>query len=265
MLTVATSHHPDAAHEETGLLHQPGQITFGMEVIAEDGRVGNIRRMLPEWRADEPTHLVLHMEGGTGPHVIVPLRWAIRVTPERVVLRARRRHLTRMLQLRPDDDLAAEIRQALAASPALRSPRDLHAVKVAVCDGVAFLSGYVRTLLRAVDADLLAHQIPGIVEVRNDLIIDDDLKQAVVNALRRDPHLHIVDLSVEAELGTIRIRGRAASPEQCALALLTARRVEGVSRVVCAFDVEPPEIEVQVAPAISQRQFQLQWSRPAAA
>ncbi len=264
MLTVATQHRHDIDPIETALPHQHGRITLGMEVIGEDGRLGKVRRVLPEWRADEPTHLVLHLEGDKASQAIVPLRWAIQVTPERVVLRARRRHLLRLPRLRPDDELAAEIRQALATSPAFRSPGDLHALEVVVGDGVASLSGHVRTLLGAVEADLLAQNVPGIVEVRNDLIVDDELKRVVVDALRRDPHLQISHLSATADLGTIRLRGRAASPEQCALALLIARGIAGVRAVVCEFDVNPPDIEVQVVPPTSLRQFRLEWTRPAA-
>lgn len=263
MVTVATPRQTKAAPEEAGMSRRHRPIAIGMEVIAEDGRVGNVRRVLPEWATTSPTHLVLHVEEGTSSHVIVPLRWAIQVTPERVVLRARRRHLARLPQLRPDNELAAEIRLALASSTAFRSPGDLHGINVSVCDGVAFLTGHVRTLLRAVEAEMLAQEISGIIEVHNDLTVDDELKQAVVDALRRDPQMDIVDLSVEVELGTIRLRGRATSPEHCALVLMRTRGIEGVSRVVCLFDVDPPSIEVRGAPAISRSQVQMQWSRPA--
>ncbi len=138
-----------SANEHGGRLLR--SIDHAMEVVGEDGSLGQVRRVLPEWHGATPTHVVVEAEKAE--LVIVPLGTAKEITPERITVRLRRRHLLRLPRLRPDADVAAAIETALREAPAFRGRDDLDVIRVRVVDGVAELHGNARSLLRALQIE----------------------------------------------------------------------------------------------------------------
>src|SRR3989304_4589215 len=83
---------------------------------------------------------------------------------------------------RPDAELLQAVRDALAAHPYLTAD-DRRAVSVDVADGVAHLSGNVRTLPAEASVREAAASVPGVGEVRSTVVGDRTLETAVGRAL----------------------------------------------------------------------------------
>lgn len=252
----------DVAAVEASATTRP-PITAGMEVTGREGCLGWVRDVLPSWNTTSPTHIVVETNTANLSTVIVPLHWATAISPTRITLRARQRHLARRPILRPDSELAEEIRTALTAAPSFQQPDALAAMEVVVEGCVAYLRGNTRSMLQVLDADLLAAQVRGVVEVRNELISDDEIEQAVERDLRQAPSLPITDLWVKSRLGVVRVGGRVRCAEQCAHALLLARQVAGVRSVVNEVTVEPEPKDNPTTTVVPPQILSMGWCRPA--
>jgi osmotically-inducible protein OsmY len=84
--------------------------------------------------------------------------------------------------------------------------------------------------------------VPGVLDVEDELVADDQLVAQVERALRADARLEIEDLEVVALLGMVELLGRVPSPDQREAAVETARRVSGVEDVVSKLEVTRPEV-----------------------
>ena len=241
-------------HEQPPSLFLPGN--RAIEVVGEDGRLGHVRRVLPSWHGATPTHLVVEAEEvGL---VVLPLDQAKDITPQRITVRMRRRQLRRLPQLRSDAELAAEISAALSEAPMFRRRDDLDVIDVRVIDGVAELQGNARSLLRALHVEQVAEQVNGVVDVRNKLIIDDDLARTAAAALTHEPRLHLDELCISAVLGVVHIRARAGSITDCAGVLLAVQPIAGLRGVEGEFELARASTD----PGDLPRQMSLHWRRP---
>ena len=101
------------------------------------------------------------------------------------------------------------------------------------------LRGNVRNSTRKWEAELIARRVPGVLDVRNELIPDDALEREVERTLRHDERLHVEDLRAEAILGLVHLRGRVPAQEQRELAAQLVRHVIGVQAVNNALRVDP--------------------------
>jgi osmotically-inducible protein OsmY len=96
--------------------------------------------------------------------------------------------VTNRLKIRPDAEILAltdteiadEIRDALARNPYV----ERFDVMVTVEDGIAYLTGTVDTTFEKIEAENAASLAPGVVAVRNDLVVDVDTV-----AMTYDPYL----------------------------------------------------------------------------
>lgn len=205
-------------------------IRAGMHVCCQDGSIGRVVRLAPDW-VDRPSHLVVQ----TGPlvvhEIVLPLHWIVQITSDQVVLRVRRRHLARILPCATDDQLRAEVREALHDTPTFQEADAFLRIEVAAHDHVVTLRGNVRTLWRALLAETIARQVPGVWDVHNQLIGDDEIEDAVLLALRHEQRLHPSALRVQSMFGQITLLGKLRATEEATLAMLLARRVPGVRTI----------------------------------
>lgn len=215
------------------------EIRRGTLVRCQDGVIGRVVGLAPEW-VDHPTHLVVQAGPLVPQEITLPLQWVAQVTPDQVVLRVRRRHLERALPRVTDDMLQAEVQEALYNTPQFRPDDAFRSIEVTAQDQVVTLRGNVRTTWRALLAEIIARQVRGVWDVRNELLGDDELADAVTQALRRERRLQIGALNVQSQLGQVTLRGHVRTAEDAALAQLVARRVGGVRSLANALVVRPP-------------------------
>lgn len=202
-------------------------IRAGMAVRCVDGAIGRVVGLAPAW-LERPTHLVVETGPLTPNPIAIPLQWVGQVTSDQVLLQVRRRQLARLRPCVTDELLRAEVCEAVYNIPTFRADDAFLMIDVAVSDHVVTLRGHVRTLWRALLAETVARQVPGVWEIHNQLIGDDELAEAVMQAVRREPRLHAPTIRAHATLGQVTLSGKVRAAEEATLALLLARRVPGV-------------------------------------
>jgi osmotically-inducible protein OsmY len=113
--------------------------------------------------------------------VIVPYEWVDRIEEESVYLSANKDDLQALPDERPDSTLVVEVERALWEDVILRrtAARGIHVT--AGC-GVIVLEGYVSSSAHKARAGEAARRVPGVLAVRNRLVVDDDLKIAAARA-----------------------------------------------------------------------------------
>lgn len=205
-------------------------IRAGMGVRCQDGSIGRVVGLAPDW-VDRPTHLLVQTGPLVSHEIALPLQWVAQVMPDQVVLHVRRRHLARVLPCVTDDQIQAEVREALHDAPTFRADDAFLMIDVAARGHVVTLGGHVRTLWRALLAETIARQVPGVWDVQNQLIGDDEVEDAVMQALQHERRLHPSALRVQSLFGQITLRGKLRTAEEATLALLLARRVPGVRTI----------------------------------
>jgi len=113
-------------------------------------------------------------------------------------------------------------------------------IEVTCNDGLVTLSGVTRSRPMKHMAEILARQVPGVREVRNELVTDPDIEASAALALGMDEHLRKAGgrIRVKSILGVLYLEGDvAAATLEEAEALKEraeeiAEQVEGVIRVV---------------------------------
>jgi osmotically-inducible protein OsmY len=139
---------------------------------------------------------------------------------------------------RPDAEIAADIHQALRGYAPLCAAAP--PIQVEVGDGVVILRGVVRGGALRHAAGRLAAEVVGVESVRNELLADPDIEQAVAQALATHPYARLVTepVLVKSYLGEVTLTGQVASQIQQMIAESVARTVPGVSDVVNELVVE---------------------------
>ncbi len=136
---------------------------------------------------------------------------------------------------RPDPELLQAVRDALAAHPYLTAD-DRRAVSVDVADGVAHLSGNVRTPQAGASVRDAAASVPGVSEVRSAVVDDRVLETAVGRALDAAGMFRHGRLYVRAALGQVTLEGYISTARPAA-DIVKAAAVPGVRSVVAAMEV----------------------------
>jgi osmotically-inducible protein OsmY len=201
-------------------------IITGTRVEALDGPVGIVDRVLLDAKTHRATHFVLRKGLLFGYDLIVPVDWAIKITPERVALDVSKEELAHLPEYRPDDELASDVEQALWDDEILRRV-DFPLLRASVRDGSVTLEGYVVTSAHRRRAEEIVRQVRGVLGVDNRLIGDDDLEIAVAQALGRDERTQRHLIRVRSEHGVVHLDGEIV-PAASAI----ASAVPGVRQVV---------------------------------
>jgi osmotically-inducible protein OsmY len=126
----------------------------------------------------------------------------------------------------PDDELKMDVVEALWNDDLLRRV-DLPFVRVTVQDGIVTLEGNVVTGIHRLRAEEIVRKVPGVLDVQNHLIGDEELEIAVAQALGRDERTRRQLIRVRAVQGIVRLAG-----EVTAAAEEVAAHVPGVREVV---------------------------------
>lgn len=138
---------------------------------------------------------------------------------------------------RPDSDLQQEVEAVIFDVTPLHV--DMKGISAHVLDGVAYLDGNVSSGLRA---DIVRDQvsgIPGILEVKSNLVGDDRLAADIAMALGRDPRTRDLPIGVYPRLGVVRLSGAVHNGQQKEAAAEIARNMPGVRSVINDLIVNP--------------------------
>jgi osmotically-inducible protein OsmY len=228
---VATHLGSDAriAHQGS-LVGQAIALRRGQVVWCNDGRAGRVDLLLLDFFG-QVRHFVIRKALLLGRDVIVPVEWVRQIDERGVWLAVARAALDRLPHYRPDDDIAADVDQALWKDDVICAT-DYYTIDVAVRGGVVYLGGYAATPVSKARAEVAVAEIAGVLQVENQIMTDGELVAAVEQAFARVPLLRGQRLFVHAEHGEVYLSGYATSQDVRAVAEEIAANVPRVRTVV---------------------------------
>ncbi len=116
---------------------------------------------------------------------------------------------------------------------------DLKGMTIRVLDGVLYLDGNISSSLRADIAQDQVYGVQGLLEIKNNLVGDDQLAADLARALGQDPRTRDLPIGVYPKLGVVRLSGGVHTPQQKAAAEEIARQFPGVRSVDNNLIVDP--------------------------
>jgi osmotically-inducible protein OsmY len=129
-----------------------------------------------------------------------------------------------------DEEVKERVEAALREHPEL-GRLDAGAIEVSSSNQFVLLKGHARNRQSAAKAVLIAALTTGVLGVKHQLILDDELEKAIKQALAADPLATTANIQVGVTLGMVSLTGVAPSPEVARAAEAAASRVPGVLAV----------------------------------
>lgn len=125
------------------------------------------------------------------------------------------------VSVRPDERLDSDIAADVVARLWDRPDMSLRGLDVDVKDGIVTLSGSVGGFSEKQEAELLASEVRGVREVRNELALeypssrsDDAIRQDIVSAIGRDAYLVGLPIEVSVREGRVTLNGSVGNAYQ---------------------------------------------------
>ncbi len=212
-------------------------IQVGLKVVALDGEVGHVSRVLVDAATDQISHFVIHQGLLFPQERLVPADWVSSITTEVITLAVPRSDLSALPEYRPDEELTAEIINVWMADPAVQAILTYSDVRATVHDSVAVLEGYVWSSAQRRRLEAMARSVPGVLGICNKIVADDELYEAVTRALAEDPRTWERDIRVQSYLGIIHLHGAVPDKETRAAAARVAAQVPEVKDVINLVEV----------------------------
>lgn len=202
-------------------------IRRGQRVLAADGPIGRVDQVLVDAATGQVKHLVVRRGLLFSRDVAVPADWVSTMEDDRVVLEASRDAVARLPLYLPDDELERDVEEALQREELLRVLAV--PVRAEVTDGVVRLRGHVHSRALAARAEEVVRSVPGVQEVRNELVVDHELLQQVVASVQSDEGTrYLTGYSLRVQDGVVELRGTAPSLEAVRPLERAIARVPGV-------------------------------------
>jgi osmotically-inducible protein OsmY len=194
----------------------------GAAVVATDGkRLGTLQVVCFDRETKVVTALAVAGRRGGEPSLrLVPVERVQRAGPQRIVTTVAAADWAPLQPYASDRAIRQAVLDQLAADPVLKP--FLPALGVEVRDQQVRLRGYVSDRAQAERAARLAGAVPGVLHVEQGIVSDDDLAQAVGQAIGRDPATAAARVQVRSRLGRVEIEGSAPDPK-------TVQAIEGVA------------------------------------
>lgn len=147
-----------------------------------------------------------------------------------VLLSLDREHFLKQPRYVPDDELGVAAYQALWTVVPLRYAA-VRSIEIQVRDGVVRLSGHVANEIRRRQAIRRVNATPGVVQVKDDLVTDEQLVKAVALAMLPYRELQPSRVRISSDAGRLILEGELESPRDVELAIWVAGSVPGVASV----------------------------------
>jgi osmotically-inducible protein OsmY/sporulation protein YlmC with PRC-barrel domain len=220
----------------------------GQPVWATDGRAGRVDLLFLDSKG-QVQHFAVRKGRFLSHDVYVPVEMINRIDARGVWLTIDRAVLERLPSYQPDPVIAEEVDQALWRDEVLRII-DYEAIDFDVQDGVVTLRGYASTSTNKKRAERVVRKVPGVLDVENRLITDEEVAIAVSKALGRDERTRHQNILVSARHGVVTLNGEMESAEDWAAAEEVAASISQVRGVVNY--IRAPGVEVAVPPQVWQ-------------
>jgi osmotically-inducible protein OsmY len=227
--------------------------------VIVDGAVLDQRSQVERAGAGDPGTLLfiaVHPENGLlaylvahnlcpGKDILVQARYVTAMATGHIKVRLPDTILKALPPYRPDDELQQEVERILFDLTPLHI--DLKGITIRVLDGVLYLNGNISSQLRADTVEEQVRGIPGLLEIKNNLIGDDRLAADLARVLALDPRTSGLPIGIYPRLGEVRLSGAVHTPEQRAVVEEIVRDFPGVRSVINDLVVDP---KAQLLPAL---------------
>jgi osmotically-inducible protein OsmY/uncharacterized protein YrrD len=171
--------------------------------------------------------------------ILVPIEWISEYHPDMIKVAVNKLLLEALPPYLPDRELQWAVEDALWNDRILVDHAlSMYPVYVTVRDGVVTLRGHLRTLGHKKRAEKVAAAVHGVLRVNNLITADDEIEQAVKEALARDPRTRDLKIRVYSWLGHVHMDGEVPTREDRETAQEIAEAVPGVEKVVNLLDVK---------------------------
>lgn len=131
---------------------------------------------------------------------------------------------------RPDAVLQQEVEAAIFDFVPLHI--EMKGINARVLDSVLYLDGNISSALRSDTVSDQVLGVPGLLEIKNNLVTDDRLAADLAMALGRDARTSDLPIGVYPRLGVVRLSGAVHNSQQKAAAGEIARQFPGVRSVI---------------------------------
>ena len=138
---------------------------------------------------------------------------------------------------RPDEELQQDVERVLFDLTPLHI--DLKGITIRVLDSVLYLEGNISSQLRADIVEDQALGVPGLLEIKNNLVGDDRLAADLAMALAQDSRTRDLPIGVYPRLGEVRLSGAVHTSQQKAAAEEIIQHFPGVRSVINDLIVDP--------------------------
>jgi osmotically-inducible protein OsmY len=145
---------------------------------------------------------------------------------------------------RPDSELQREVENIIFDLTPLHI--DLRGIKARVLDSVLYLDGNISSTLRG---DIVRDQalgVPGLLEIKSNLVGDDQLAADIAMALAQDSRTRDLPIGVYPRLGDVRLGGWVHTNQQKAAAEEIAHNFPGIRSITNDLIVNPKADMLQV-------------------
>jgi len=145
---------------------------------------------------------------------------------------------------RPDNELQREVENIIFDLTPLHI--DMRGIKARVLDSVLYLDGNISSTLRGDIVHDQALGVPGLLEIKSNLVGDDQLAADIAMALAQDSRTRDLSIGVYPRLGDVRLSGSVHTSQQKAAAEEIVRNFPGVRSVTHDLVVNPKAGMLQV-------------------
>ncbi len=164
-----------------------------------------------------------------GQDTLLYQEYITKIETDRVVVSISEALLHNLPAYRPDRELQQEVERALFELTQLHV--DFKGMTIRVLDSILYLNGNISSSLRGDIVQDQAMGVPGLLEIKNNLLGDDTLAANLAAALGSDERTHDLPIGVYPKLGVVRLSGAVHTPQQKAVAEEIARTFPGVRGV----------------------------------
>lgn len=207
-------------------------LSDAMRVTALEGAAaGRLRQLLVDASSGEIVELIVESGWFTRQSRRLPAAWVRRITGAAVEVEAAPGALGSLPLFRGDRELRADILDAWFYDERLRSTFLRAPLDAKVREGIATLEGYAASGVTRGRLQEGARSVPGVLEVRCDIVADDELVHAVMSALANDSRTRPLRPLVQSNLGVILLEGDVPDKslrDAASEAVASVPRVRGV-------------------------------------
>jgi uncharacterized protein YrrD len=187
----------------------------GQPVVSRDGEVGRLDLVLLDPATRRVTHFVVRRGRLLHRDTVVPVDWVRKISHDRVVLDVGRDQFERLPEYRPDDEVTADVADALWDGSTL-DPDAVEHVTFRTKDGIVELRGVTTTEAARAEIETVVRRVSGVAGVENRLqtletlakvavklpaesqeeatmVSEEPDAEWVVRALRPNPYQQVVD------------------------------------------------------------------------